>query len=165
MRTRMHSGLCALNSQGTHRADFGLPQSWLLSLTYPHKGVAVTEAHMKVLTRSIAAASMAGVFALAGVSGASADVAAPEVNKVALTPEQKTAFEAAKATFQAARTARQSAMATAKATIAAAKSVKQAAIEAATTKDARVAARTTLKSVIASAKAAVPVKPVKPVRP
>ena len=161
----MHFASCAPNSPETHRADFGLPHSWLLSFTYPHKGVAVTGAHMKTLTRSIAAASMAGIFALAGASGASADVAAPVANKVALTPEQKAAFEAAKTTFQAARTARQSAMATAKATIAAAKIVKEAAIAAATTKDARVAARTTLKSVVASAKAAVPVKPVKPVRP
>ena len=161
----MHFALCAPNSQGTHRADFGLPQGHLLPLTYPHNSVAMMGDHMKLLTRCIAAASMAGIFALAGISGAAADVTAPVVKKVALTPAQKTAFEAAKATFQAARAARQAAFASAKATIATAKLARDAAIAAATTKAARVAARTTFKSVVASARAGIPVKPVPPVRP
>lgn len=120
---------------------------------------------VKALTRSIAAASMAGIFVLAGVSGASADATAPVVKKVALTPEQKAAFQAAKAAFQAARTARHAAFETAKSTIANAKTARDAAIAAATTKDARIAARTTFKSVVTSMKASIPVKPVPPVRP
>jgi hypothetical protein len=70
-----------------------------------------------------------------------AEASTPVVKKVAFTAEQKAAFQAAKAQFQASREARQAAIATAKATIATAKSNFDAAKAAATTKEARQAAR------------------------
>jgi hypothetical protein len=120
---------------------------------------------VKVLQRRIAAVTMAGIFGLAGMSAASADVTAPVVKKVALTPEQKAAFDAAKAAFKTAQAERHAAITAVKAAVASAKGVKDAAIAAATTKDARIAARSAFKGTVASARAAVPVKPVRPVRP
>lgn len=94
-----------------------------------------------------------------------AEAPAPVVKKVALSPEQKAAFEAAKAQFKAARDARQAAIAAAKANIATAKGNFDAAKAAATTKEARQAAHAALKAAVGAAKATVPAKPTKPVRP
>lgn len=112
-----------------------------------------------IITTAIAMslASSVGSFA--------AEVSTPVVKKVALTPEQKVAFEAAKAQFQTARQARQAAIATAKASIATAKSTFEVAKAAATTKEARQAARATLKAAVDAARAGIPAKPTKPVRP
>ena len=89
-----------------------------------------------MLKRSIAALIAVGLFGLVGVSGATAaETTIPVVKKVALTPEQKAAFEAAKATFKtaqasfkAAHDARESAIAAIKPVIAAAKTARDAAI-------------------------------------
>ena len=111
------------------------------------------------LKRTIAVATTAGLFALAGVTGAqAAESTTPVVKKVALTPEQKAAFEAAKAAHKAAHVARQSAVASARATF-------QAARSAATTPEAKKAARDAFKAAVATARAGIPAKPVKPVRP
>ena len=114
---------------------------------------------MIMLKRTIAVATTAGLFALAGVTGAqAAEPTTPVVKKVALTPEQKAAFEAAKAAHKAAHVARQSAVASARATF-------QAARSAATTPEAKKAARDAFKAAVATARAGIPAKPVKPARP
>ena len=83
--------------------------------------------------KSGAVITAAIAISLAGTAGSfAADVPTPVVKKVALTPEQKAAFEAAKTQFQAAREARQAAIATAKAAIATAKANFEAAKAAAT---------------------------------
>ena len=106
-----------------------------------------------MLKRTIAVATTAGLFALVGVSGAHADESTtPVVKKVALTPEQKAAFEAAKAAFKTAQAAHKAAADAAKLKIESAK----AAFEA---------ARDAFKAAMAAAKAGIPAKPVKPVRP
>jgi len=65
------------------------------------------------LKRIVAVATTAGLFALVGVSGAqAAEPTTPVVKKVALTPEQKAAFDAARAAINSAQTARQAAVAT-----------------------------------------------------
>ena len=121
---------------------------------------------MNKVTKIGAVITAAIALSLTGTAGSfAADAAAPVVKKVALTPEQKAAFEAAKAQFQAARDARQAAVATAKASIATAKSNFDAAKATATSKEAREAARAALKAAVDSAKAAIPAKPAKPVRP
>ena len=105
------------------------------------------------LKRIVAVATTAGLFALVGVSGAhAAEPTTPVVKKVALTPEQKAAFEAAKAAHKAAHVARQSAVASAKPAIASARATFQAARDA-------------FKAAVATARAGIPAKPVKPVRP
>ncbi|MEI7541371.1 MAG: hypothetical protein WCJ89_07830 [Actinomycetes bacterium] len=119
-----------------------------------------------MLKRTIAAATAAGLFALAGVTGASAAEATnPVVTKVALTPEQKAAFDAAIAVFHAAQITRQNALSTLHSTIATAMATRNAALAAATTPEARKAAHAAFKAAVESAKATIPVKPVRPVRP
>ena len=123
-------------------------------------------AGMKKIIKSGAVIAAAVALSLTGTTGSFADDAAtPVVKKVALTPEQKAAFESAKAQFQASRDARQAAVATAKASIATARANFEAAKAAATTKEARQAARAALKAAVDAAKATVPAKPTKPVRP
>ena len=118
------------------------------------------------LKRTIAVATTAGLFALVGVSGAHADESTtPVVKKVALTPEQKAAFDAARAAFKSAQTARQAAIATAKPGIESAKAAFEAARSGATTPEAKKAARDAFKAAVATARAGIPAKPVKPVRP
>ena len=74
------------------------------------------------LKRTIAVVTTAGLFALVGVTGAqAAEPTTPVVKKVALTPEQKAAFDAARAAFKSAHLARQAAVATAKPAIESAK--------------------------------------------
>jgi hypothetical protein len=121
---------------------------------------------MSMVKRSIAATIAVGLFALVGVSGASAtESTTPVVKKVALTPEQKAAFVAAKATFKAAHDARENAIAAAKPVIAAAKNARDAAIAAATTPEAKKAARDAFKAAVTAAKATIPTKPVRPAKP
>ena len=119
-----------------------------------------------MLKRTIAVVTTAGLFALAGVTGAqAAESTTPVVKKVALTPEQKAAFEAAKAAHKAAHVARQSDVATAKPAIESARATFKAARDAATTPEAKKAARDAFKAAVATARAGIPAKPVKPVRP
>ena len=119
-----------------------------------------------MLKRTIAVATTAGLFALAGVTGAqAAESTTPVVKKVALTPEQKAAFEAAKAAHKAAHVARQSAVASAKPAIASARATFQAARDAATTPEAKKAAHDAFKAAVATARAGMPAKPGKRVRP
>ena len=114
---------------------------------------------MITLKRTIAVATAAGLFALVGVSGAqAAEPTTPVVKKVALTPEQKAAFKSA-------HTARQAAVATAKPAIESARATFEAARSAATTPEAKKAARDAFKAAVATARAGIPAKPVKPVRP
>ena len=113
---------------------------------------------MNKIIKSGAVIAAAVALSLTGATGSFAADPTPGVTKVALTPEQKAAFEAAKAQFHASRDARQAAIATAKANFDAAKA-------AATTKEARQAARAAMKAAVDAAKATVPVKPTKPVRP
>jgi len=121
---------------------------------------------MITLKRTIAVATTAGLFALAGVSGAqAAESTTPVVKKVALTPEQKAAFEAAKAAFKSVRADRQAARAVAKPAIESARATFKAARDAATTPEAKKAAHDAFKAAVATAKAGMPAKPVKPVRP
>jgi hypothetical protein len=122
-------------------------------------------AGMNKIIKSGAVIAAAVALSLTGATGSFAADATPGVNKIALTPEQKAAFEAAKAQFHASRDARQAAIATAKAAIATAKANFDAAKAAATTKEARQAARAAMKAAVDAAKATVPVKPTKPVRP
>jgi hypothetical protein len=121
---------------------------------------------MSMVKRSIAATIAAGLFALVGVSGANAaETTIPVVKKVALTPEQKAAFEAAKATFKAAQIARQNSIATAHSTIATAMAARNVAVAAATTPEAKKAARDAFKAAVVAARAGITAKPVRPVRP
>jgi len=82
-----------------------------------------------------------------------------------LTPEQKAAFQAAKATYktniEAYRTAREAA----KTQIATAKTAFESAKSAATTPEAKKAAHDTFAAAKKSALSSVPTKPTKPVRP
>ena len=111
-------------------------------------------AGMKKVIKSGAVITAAIAISLTGTTvSCAADASAPVVKKVALSPEQKAAFQAAKAQFKATRDARQAAIATAKANIATAKSNFDAAKAAATTKEARQAARAALKAAVAAAKA------------
>ena len=101
-------------SQTTHKPARALPQGHGLTFTYPQKVVEEMRNFMIMLKRIVAVATTAGLFALVGVTGAqAAEPTTPVVKKVALTPEQKAAFEAAKAAHKAAHVARQSAVATA----------------------------------------------------
>ena len=121
---------------------------------------------MITLKRTIAVATTAGLFALAGATGAqAAEPTTPVVKKVALTPEQKAAHDAAKAVFKSARADRQAARAVAKPAIESARATFKAARDAATTPEAKKAARDAFKAAVATAKAGMPAKPVKPVRP
>ena len=111
------------------------------------------------LKRTIAVATTAGLFALAGVTGAqAAEPTTPVVKKVALTPEQKAAHQAARAAHKAAHQAAKPAIESARATFEAARS-------AATTPEAKKAAHDAFKAAVATARAGIPAKPVKPVRP
>jgi len=121
---------------------------------------------MIMLKRTIAAATAAGLFALAGVSGAQADESTtPVVNKVALTPEQQAAHDAAKAAHKAAHGARKAAHQAAKPAIESARAIFKAARDAATTPEAKKAAHDAFKAAVATAKAGLPAKRAKPVRP
>ena len=121
---------------------------------------------MITLKRTIAAATAAGLFALAGATGAqAAEPTTPVVNKVALTPEQQAAHDAAKAAFKSARTAHKAAHKAAKPAIESARATFKAARDAATTPEAKKAAHDAFKAAVATAKAGMPAKPVKPVRP
>jgi hypothetical protein len=143
-----------------------LPQSGDLPFTYPQDIVEERRITMIMLKRTIAAATAAGLFALAGVTGASAaETTNPVVKKVALSPEQKAAFDAALAVFHAAQITRQNALSTLHATIATAMATRNAALVAATTPEARKAARAAFQAAVETAKATIPVKPVRPVRP
>ena len=111
------------------------------------------------LKRTIAVVTTAGLFALVGVTGAqAAEPTTPVVKKVALTPEQKAAHQAARAAHKAAHQAAKPAIESAKATFEAARS-------AATTPEAKKAAHDAFKAAVATARAGIPAKPVKPVRP
>ena len=120
---------------------------------------------MKSLQRSIAAATLAGLFAVTGISEASAEGAVPSVTKTALTPEAKAAFKAAKVAFHAAVTARHGAISAARVKIDAARALRDAALASATTPEAKRAAQEVFKATVASERAKLPVKPVKPIRP
>jgi hypothetical protein len=134
--------------------------------THPQTVVEEMRNFMIMLKRTIAVVTTAGLFALAGVTGAqAAESTTPVVKKVALTPEQKAAFEAAKAAHKAAHVARQSAVASAKPAIASARATFQAARSGATTPEAKKAARDAFKAAVATARAGIPAKPVKPARP
>ena len=134
--------------------------------TYPQTVVEEMRNFMIMLKRTIAVATTAGLFALAGVTGAqAAEPTTPVVKKVALTPEQKAAFEAAKEAHKAEHVARQSAVATAKPAIESARATFIAARDAATTPEAKKAARDAFKAAVATARAGIPAKPVKPARP
>ena len=112
-----------------------------------------------MLKRTISVVTTAGLFALAGVTGAqAAESTTPVVKKVALTPEQKAAFEAARAAHKAAVAAAKPAIESARATFEAARS-------GATTPEAKKAARDAFKAAVATARAGIPAKPVKPARP
>jgi hypothetical protein len=143
-----------------------LPQVHTLTFIYPQEVVEEMRNFMITLKRTIAAATAAGLFALAGISGAqAAEPTTPVVKKVALTPEQKAAHEAAKAAFKSAHVARKAAREAAKPAIESAKATFTAARTAATTDEAKKAARDAFKAAVATAKAGIPAKPVKPVRP
>jgi hypothetical protein len=130
-----------------------------LYLPYPQTVVEEMRNFMIMLKRTIAAATAAGLFALAGVSGAqAAEPTTPVINKVATTPEQKAAHEAAKA-------ARQAAIAAAKPAIESARATFKAARDGATTEEAKKAAHDAFKAAIATARAGIPGKPIKRVRP
>ena len=121
---------------------------------------------MITLKRTIAVATTAGLFALAGATGAqAAEPTTPVVKKVALTPEQKAAHDAAKAVFKSARADRQAARAVAKPAIESARATFKAARDAATTPEAKKAAHDAFKAAVAAVRAGMPAKPVKPVRP
>ena len=121
---------------------------------------------MNTIKRSIAAITAAGLITLAGATSASAaENVVPSVKKAALTAEQRASFDAAKIAFHNARAARQSAIATSVTTIASARAVRDAAIASATTPEAKKAARAAFKAAVATIKASIPAKPVKPVRP
>ena len=154
-------------SQITHKLARALPQSYVLFFHLSARGCGTNERNFMItLKRTIAVATAAGLFALVGVSGAqAAEPTTPVVKKVALTPEQKAAFEAAKAAFKSAHTARQAAVATAKPAIESARATFEAARSAATTPEAKKAARDAFKAAVATARAGIPAKPVKPVRP
>jgi hypothetical protein len=143
-----------------------LPQSFVLFFIYPQKVVEEMRNFMIMLKRTIAVVTTAGLFALAGISGAqAAEPTTPVVKKVALTPEQKAAFDAARAAFKSAQTARQAAFAVAKPAIESARASFEAARSGATTPEAKKAARDAFKAAVATARAGIPAKPVKPVRP
>ena len=111
------------------------------------------------LKRTIAVATTAGLFALVGVTGAqAAEPTTPVVKKVALTPEQKAAHQAARAAHKAAHQAAKPAIESARATF-------KAARDAATTPEAKKAAHDAFKAAVATVRAGIPAKPVKPVRP
>ena len=153
-------------SQTTHKIARALPQSFVLFFTYPQEVVEEMRNFMIMLKRTIAVATTAGLFALAGVSGAqAAEPTTPVVKKVALTPEQKVAHEAAKAAFKSAHVARKAAREAAKPAIESARASFEAARSAATTPEAKKAARDAFKAAVATAKVGIPAKPVKPVRP
>ena len=119
-----------------------------------------------MVKRFIAGLIALSLFALVGVSGANAaETTVPVVKKVALTPEQKAAFEAAKTIFRTAQIARQNAISAAHSTIATAMAVRNAAVAAATTAEAKKAARDTFKAAVAAARASIPAKSVRPARP
>jgi hypothetical protein len=135
-------------------------------LTYPQTVVEEMRNFMIMLKRTLAVATAAGLFALAGVSGAqAAEPTTPVINKVATTPEQKAAHEAAKAAHKAAHGARKAAHQAAKPAIESARATFKAARDAATTPEAKKAAHDAFKAAVATAKAGMPAKPVKPVRP
>ena len=114
---------------------------------------------MIMLKRTIAVATAAGLFALAGISGAqAAEPTTPVVKKVALTPEQKAAHEAARAAHKAA-------VAVAKTEIEYARAAFKAARDGATTPEAKKAAHDAFKAAVATARAGIPAKPMKRVRP
>jgi hypothetical protein len=121
---------------------------------------------MTTLKRSIAALTAAGLFALVGATGANAaDPTTPVVKKVALTPEQKAAFDAARAAFKSAHAARAAAVAAAKPAIASAKATLDAALATATTPEAKKAAHAAFKAAVGAVRGSIPAKPTKPVRP
>ena len=133
---------------------------------YPQEVVEEMRNFMITLKRTIAAATAAGLFALAGATGAqAAEPTTPVVKKVALTPEQRAAFEAAKAAHKAAHGARKAARDAAKPAIESARATFEAARSAATTPEAKKSARDAFKAAVATARAGIPAKPVKPVRP
>ena len=111
------------------------------------------------LKRTIAVVTTAGLFALAGVTGAqAAEPTTPVVKKVALTPEQKAAHQAARAAHKAAHQAAKPAIESARATF-------KAARDTATTPEAKKAAHDAFKAAVATARAGMPAKPGKRVRP
>jgi hypothetical protein len=121
---------------------------------------------MNKMTRVSSVITAAMAISLTGTTGSfAAETPTRVVNKVALTAEQKAAFQAAITEFKAAREARQAAIAAAKAAIATAKSNFDAAKAAATTREDRQAARAAFKAAVTVAIASVPAKPTKPVRP
>jgi hypothetical protein len=137
-----------------------------LYFSYPQTVVEEMRNFMIMLKRTIAAATAAGLFALAGVSGAQADQATtPVAKRVAPTLEQKAAHEAAKAAHKAAHGARKAARDAAKPAIESARATFEAARDAATTPEAKKAAHDAFKAAVATARAGIPAKPVKPVRP
>jgi hypothetical protein len=114
---------------------------------------------MIMLKRTIAVVTTAGLFALVGVTGAqAAEATTPVVKRVAPTPEQKAAHEAARAAHKAAVAAAKPAIESARATFKAARSV-------ATTPEAKKAAHDAFKVAVATARAGMPAKPGKRVRP
>jgi hypothetical protein len=130
-----------------------------LYFSYPQTVVEEMRNFMIMLKRTIAVATAAGLFAFAGVSGAQADESTtPVVKRVAPTPEQKAAHEAAKAAHKAAHQAAKPAIESARATF-------KAARDGATTEEAKKAAHDAFKAAVATARAGFPAKRAKPVRP
>ena len=116
--------------------------------------------------KNVALLVAAGLIASTGTAMA-ADTATPAPTTKTHSPSAEvTAFKAAIATYRAGHEA---AITTFKSTVATAKTTKEAAIKAATTPEAKAAARTAFQSAIASAKAtrdaAVAALGTKPVRP
>jgi hypothetical protein len=126
----------------------------------------IQPAHIERLTmknsRTAVAALLIAGFALTSTTTSfAAETAATKAERVAA----RTAFQAQMNTFKAAAEARHTAADAAHATIDAARSTAKAAKAAATTADQKAAAKAAFEAAKATAKATVPAKPVKPVKP
>ena len=105
----------------------------------------------KVMKKSVALLATTLLISGAGISSASADA--------------KSDYQAARTAFKASMVTYKAALATAHTNIEAARNTFKSAREAATTKEAKAAAKATFESAKSAAKAGIPTKPVKPVKP
>lgn len=106
---------------------------------------------VKIIALALFASLLSGGFANAAETGVS--------------PEAKAAFKQARENYKASMETYKAARVTMKDKVAAAKVTFESAKTAATTKEAKQAARTTFKSAVETARASLPAKPTKPVRP
>lgn len=121
---------------------------------------------MKLSKRSAVIATVLWLTLGASAGAASAaETPSAKSGKVALTAEQKAAFESAKSQFKSAQFARQASLAAAKAAISTAKANFAAAVASASNAEEKKAARQTLKIAIEAAKASVLERPVRPSHP